>query len=707
MTGTVMLRVGDLVGVGGERRRVEQIIDGAVILRDAGGRYWRRAISDVLSGDVTVAGRDEGAAHGDSLWGDVPEAERARANGRAEHVREVLTGFRSGSERVALPGEPRPEFNPTVQLTKRVRAKAAELSVGMRTVERWIARYREHGEWGLVNKSSLTSAAGVRGLDRRWVDVVRQILDEQVTEPKVTTGTLIARAQARVERLHGVGVVRIPSQSSAYPAFKELDRGRGTLKGPTARKRSIAGRPDTTLPARPATRPGELVLMDTTYLDVFALNPINGEWVCVDMTFALDQYSRCMLGLRLTPVSTKSVDVAAVLIEAMLPLDAAVLSGVGARWPYHGVPDTVIIHPERIRTRRFTPSAMIPDSITTDHGRPFISEHVTSACARIGISVQPARVHTPTDKAPVERYFRTLNTFLQELPGYKGPDTPSRGVNPEQEAVYTIPQLEQIIREWMATVYHLRPHPALVEPGLPGVSMSPAERFEQGIAIAGVLRMPADRDIVFTMLPVVHRKFHHYGVDVNGMRYNGEIVLKYRNRSRSLYEKSQTWPFSIDPTDIRRIYFHDPDDHTWHVLDWDLQRRVDVPFSRDALEYAKRLAVNPRSRADVVRATAQILDAWGAGRHLSPQERRLSARAAAQIDAPRDTSLRAMQHRLDRFTTQDHPALPEPPTSETLLWAEDTDSQPEVIDLVQPDEDSVQRDEDDGGDWVDDLMEWM
>lgn len=700
MTDTVMLRVGDLVAVDGDRCRVEQIVDGAVILRDAVGRYRRRELSDVLLGHVTVAGRDEKTAGEDGLWGDVPEAERARANGRAEHVREALTGFRSGSPQIARPGEPRPEFDPAARMTERVRAKAEELSVGVRTVNRWIAKYREHGEWGLVNKRSLASATGVRGLDRRWVDAARQILDEQVTEPKVTTGTLIARAQARVERVYGVGVVRIPSQSTAYPAFRELDRGRGTLKGPTSGKRSIAGRPETTLPARPATRPGELVLMDTTYLDVFALNPINGEWVRVEMTFALDVYSRCMLGMRLTPVSTKSVDVAAVLTEAMFPLEAAAFSAVGARWPYHGVPDTVLIHPERIHTRRFTPTAMIPDSITTDHGRPFISEHVTSACARIGISIQPARVHTPTDKAPVERYFRTLNSFLQELPGYKGSNTPSRGVTPELDAVYTIPQLEQIIREWMATVYHLRPHPHLVDPGLPGMMMSPAERFEQGIAIAGMLRMPADRDIVFTMLPVVHRKFNHYGVDVNGMRYNGEIVAKYRNRSRSIHEQSQSWPFSIDPTDIRRIYFHDPDTKIWHSLDWDLKRRVDIPFSRDALEYAKRLAVNPRSLVDVARATAQILDAWGAGRHLSPNERRLSARAAAQIDAPRETSLRAMQHRLERFTPQDQPALPASPTTEDLPRVDDSDTPTNDPDAVSPDED-------DSGNWADDLMEWM
>ena len=36
----------------------------------------------------------------------------AEARSRAAHVREVLSGYRSGSEELAAPGEPRPEYAP-------------------------------------------------------------------------------------------------------------------------------------------------------------------------------------------------------------------------------------------------------------------------------------------------------------------------------------------------------------------------------------------------------------------------------------------------------------------------------------------------------------------------------------------------------------------------------------------------------------------
>ena len=80
-----------------------------------------------------------------------------------------------------------------------------------------------------------------------------------------------------------------------------------------------------------------------------------------------------------------------------------------------------------------------------DHGKIYLSEHLMSACARLGISVQPARVYQATDKAALERFFRTLGEqLLAALPGYKGPDVYRRGKDPEQQAFYFLHELEQI-----------------------------------------------------------------------------------------------------------------------------------------------------------------------------------------------------------------------------------------------------------------------
>ena len=147
-----------------------------------------------------------------------------------------------------------------------------------------------------------------------------------------------------------------------------------------------------------------------------------------------------------------------------------------------------------------------------------------SACARLGISVQPARVYQATDKAPLERWFRTLGEqLLAALPGYKGPDVYRRGKNPEQQAFYFLDELEQIIRHWTADCYHRQPHAGLCVPEVPGLELSPLEMFGHGIARAGTCRSRPRRPRA--RLPQVEwRTIQHYGVEIGGLRYDGPAL---------------------------------------------------------------------------------------------------------------------------------------------------------------------------------------
>ena len=139
-----------------------------------------------------------------------------------------------------------------------------------------------------------------------------------------------------------------------------------------------------------------------------------------------------------------------------------------------------------------------------DNGKIYISAHLRSVCQRLGISIQPARPFQPTDKAVVERIFRTIGEdLLAALPGYKGPDVYGRGEHPELEAYYFVDELELIIREWIAERYHRRAHQGLVVPEVPGLDLSPERRFRARDRACGPgagpnesgsgLRLPAGR----------------------------------------------------------------------------------------------------------------------------------------------------------------------------------------------------------------------
>ncbi len=546
---------------------------------------------------------------------------------RAGHVREVLTGFRSGHAHRAAPGEPDARFLSEVALKARYAAKAAQLGVTARTVERWVAAYRAAGEPGLIDQRGGSSPA----TDARWDEAVRQVLAASVAASTPTRGAVLTRVSAWLDEQHGPGVVPLPSQATAYRRLAELTRGTNAVSGSAKARRSIAERPKGVYGRLRASRPGEFLVLDTQDLDVFAMEPVTCRWVRVQLTVAQDLFTRCIVGLRVTPVSTKAVDVAGVLHEAVAGCPAPPSWPAEAVWPYHGVPAHVVFG----ENKQPAGPVCAPETLIVDHGKVFLSAHVISVCTRLGISIQPAQPHKPTDKPTVERFFRTLREgLIQHLPAYKGPDLHSRGDRVEDEAFLFVHELQDVIREWVAVVYHRAKHDGLAVASWPGLKLSPVEMFGVGIAKAGMLRIPATPQLALDFLPVVARTIQHYGLEINGLRYNGAALNGYRNTS-SPYGGALAgkWPIRFNPDDVRHVWFQDPADRCWHRLEWEHAAELDTPFSAEAATHARRLAVASGAAPDPAKALAGLLQRWDTGMVSDRRERRIAARLSAEYAA--------------------------------------------------------------------------
>ncbi|MFD0348392.1 Mu transposase C-terminal domain-containing protein [Kitasatospora aburaviensis] len=286
----------------------------------------------------------------------------------------------------------------------------------------------------------------------------------------------------------------------------------------------------------------------------------------------------------------------------------------------------------------------------------------------MGISIQPARLRTGRDKGPVERYFRTLREgLLQVLPGYKGPDIHSRGERPEDDAFFFLDELEAIIREWTAVVYHCRPHSGLVDPGLPGLRMSPAQMFEHGMARAGYIEAPRDSDLAFEFLPTKWRTIQHYGVEIDRRRYNGAGLPSRGAKSPYGGPVKNGWPFQVDPDDITRIYFRDPDSRRWHTLVWEHAPSARMPLSEDALAFARKLAASKYRYPDDRLAVADLLERWNLGLGTTLAERRMALRLSreqAAIELPETGAqpalpLPSVREALKAEPAADEPGMPE------------------------------------------------
>jgi hypothetical protein len=140
-----------------------------VVLKDQHGRVMRLAVRELLLSDrAQVIPDSPGPSSGDGedlasvVLAQLSRGQREALLERAAHIRELLTGFRSGSAEMAEEGEPRPQYAPDRPLYERYADKAAELDVGFRTIERWAQGFRRRGEAGLIGGDQLSRRRGAK-----------------------------------------------------------------------------------------------------------------------------------------------------------------------------------------------------------------------------------------------------------------------------------------------------------------------------------------------------------------------------------------------------------------------------------------------------------------------------------------------------------------------------------------------------------------
>lgn len=224
----------------------------------------------------------------------------------------------------------------------------------------------------------------------------------------------------------------------------------------------------------------------------------------------------------------------------------------------------------------------------------------------------------------------------------------------------------------------------------PACKYSPLEMFELGIARAGRLQIAIRPDLVYDFLPVAWRTIQHYGVELHGLRYNGPALTPYRDRTSSYGGANPgKWPLRYDPDDVSRIFFQDPADHAWHTLRWEHAQDVALPFSADALAYARRLAVKRDRFPDDRRALAELLERWDAGLTRNPAERRMALRLSQQRAA------RLERHSADAAQAEAHglasvralfPDPAEPDANAVAGQASGNDDSDDELEASPPDE---------------------
>ncbi|MFF8925690.1 transposase [Streptomyces longwoodensis] len=655
VAGAVRLQHGTQVWLDDEIHTVTGVTDDGVRLRSESGSWTVIGVGHLLADptfhpcDGEADPADEGTAeHSTStrkLWLDaaalfdklsdkqLEELQRAQ-----EHLLEMTTGFRSGNPEDTSSGEPKPEYAPDVSLAQRVRSKARELGYSEQQMWRRLRRWREEGPWGLVDRRSHRPSDPLAGVDPRLIDAI--ITQHYVTEEDDSTGSL-NRLRRRVERrlvdVHGPGTVKMPAQKSFNRYVAALLPGRYTT-GPATTRQSVANRPTGHYQPIAASRPGELVMIDTSWLDVRAYDPVEDVVYSADLTIAIDVCTRALLGWRLVPKGTKGVDAGLVIADAMMPEPMRPGWPEGLRHRMLRLPcEPLLAQDERFAAASARP-VVFPEKIVIDHGKAFASQAVKNVCRRYGITIQDTRKYRPTDKPQVEAAFKTIRSqFSEHIAGYKGNHVVHRGRDVDAAARWTIEELEEFFAEYVVAVYQRRWHKGLVLPGFPEIKLSPNDAYRLAVHRCGYIAAPRDPNLFLELLPIHWCAITNRRIQKDYLHYSAPIMGTH-NGSKSPYTQANgAWPIRYDPRDMTQVYFHDPYTGVWHTLRWTHALTGLEPFTditlREVKQELRERGRDPQDQEAVLDALLDLQNRTDAAEASTARSRRARARDAERARA--------------------------------------------------------------------------
>jgi hypothetical protein len=654
-----VLRPGDWVHFDGGEYQVVAVVGTSVRLRAPTGTESVVLASYLMAspGFLVVDGAPMPQVEPFGLLDGLPEEVLAEAREWERHLVEVETGLPPD----AGPGMvPRPEYDPAVSsLIQRERAKAAELGVSLRTVEYRRARYVEQGLWGLVDQRATRTWEATGRADARLVGVARQVIDAETHTSTGTRGRLIRRVVKAVEETYGPGVVPLPGKTTFYKLIDALSTGRHTF-GSAVTRRQTANRPEGVFTPSFAARPGEQVQIDSTPIDVLVLLE-SGMPVRADLTIAVDVASRTICAAVLRPVGTKAVDAALLLARMLVPEPMRPGWSAALRMSASRLPHARLLEVDARMELAAARPVIVPDTIVIDGGKVFMSDTFTRACARLGVSVQNCRPGTPTDKGIVEATFAAINTlFCQHVAAYTGSNTTLRGDRVDAQAAWTVPDLQDLLDEWLLCGWQQRPHDALRDPYFPRRAISPNDKYAGLVAAAGYLPLALSGEDYLELLPVAWRQINDYGIRIDYRTYDDPQLGRWRRQHSGVTAKRGLWEVHSDPYDLSRVFVRTPDG--WVTAEWTHLPMVSAPFADFTWRHARRLTAqtgrDDTNETEVARVLDELLTRAQAGPPVDKASARIAARTrvAAAAHRPPPTEAAAEADEMDEMETA--PVIP-------------------------------------------------
>ena len=590
-----VLRPGHRISLGQDIYTVIQLNGTAVTLQDQHGE-----LSAVMLGYLLTAPSFQALdavpprrVPQDGRLAVLETAEQERVRWLEGHIIELETGQH--------PGRPsRDAYDPALHGTEeREQAKLAEFEAAgrpmtRRHLQRLRRAYRDEGLIGLADKRKLREVTPGSDTDPRVISAIEKMLAEPRGRSTVARSVMFTELERRLDDEHGPGVVPLPGRRTLYRLMVHLDRGRRNFHSEASRRTSV-NRPDRPFTPVTALRPGENVPIDSNKLDIMC-RYADGVIRRAELTVGFDVATRSILAGVITP-TTKAVDAAAVLARMLVPEPMRPGWSESLQHAHSVIPHERLLSIDERFVNAAAKPVIIPETINCDRGRVYLSETFQRACASLGISIQPARPYTGSDKAMVERTFESINTlFCQHVAGYTGRDPTRRGPDVDAEAAWTVAQLQELFDERVVACWQNRPHEGLSHTWGEGRDLSPNEMYAICVGISGYVPLPLTGDDYIELLPAVFRTVNDYGLTIDNRTYDCKALNPYRRLDSGMPGGSRKkWEVHYDPYDITTVWMRDHRSNEWITVPWAYRSLAGQPFGLALWEHARRMTTE-RSR---------------------------------------------------------------------------------------------------------------
>jgi hypothetical protein len=628
--------IGDRILAGGIPNVVVSVSGTHVRLADDAGTVQTVTAADLADSarfSVGPGGPLRGPRPDTGLEG-MPAAAVEEASWWEAHIAEVVYGLRPDAPAGT---RPRPQYDPErTSLTAREKAKAAELSrpgkpVPASTVKHRRQRWEAYGLPGLADRRLSRRRRPAGRTDERVVAAMAEAIGETKDASSRTAGHAIWRTKEILGEAGYDGPV--PADRTLYRLFGTLAYGRH-VTGPASTRRSLAGRPEGMFGSVPAAAPGEVVQIDSTPLDVLVLldDGVPGR---VELTAMIDVATRVVPAAVLRP-TTKDVDASVLLARAMTP------EPVRPGWPEalkmaHSVlPYERLLDIDSRLEQAAARPVIVPSTIVIDHGAVFISAGFRSACRHLGISVQPAHLGSGSEKGHIERFLGSVaSLFCQFASGYAGRSPDRRGRHVEDQPLWSVAGLQELLDEWLVAFWLNRRNDGLRDPEHPGRAFTPNEKYAALVEAAGYLPVALSADDYTEMLPAEWRRVNAYGISLARRTYDSEDLNPIRLQPSGISEHDDRWEIRRDPYDISKIHVRGPDG--WITVFWKHLDRAPLPFGELAWDHARRSLGREATEEQIADAVTALLRRASAGPEqektkMSKRDRRVTART--KVTAP-------------------------------------------------------------------------